>query len=137
MSLVIEKRMEFEAEIDRVWRALTVGDELAGWFPNGGAFDLGPGAEGRFVWQNHGAHAVRVEIFEPPRRLVWRWAKNPGVELSASPSTLVEFTLSERAGGGTVLELRESGFETAEHLESNTGGWRSELGELSDYLAAD
>lgn len=136
MSEMIEKRMELDAEIDRVWRALTLGDELASWFPDGGAFDLGPAAEGRFVWKNHGRYAVRVEVFEPPHRLAWRWAKDPDVELDAGTNTLVELTLSERPGGGTILELRESGFVTPEHLEGNTGGWRSELGELVEYLAA-
>jgi uncharacterized protein YndB with AHSA1/START domain len=119
-----------------VWRALTLGDELASWFPDGGAFDLAPEAEGRFVWKEHGRYAVRVEVFEPPRRLAWRWAKDTEVDLDAGANTLVEFTLSERPGGGTVLELRESGFATPEHLESNTGGWRAELGELAAFLAA-
>lgn len=136
MSRVIEKRMELEADVARVWRALTLEDELAAWFPNAGAFDLAAGAEGRFVWEKHGRYAVRVEAFEPPHRLAWRWAKDPEVELDAGPNTLVEFTLSERPGGGTILELRESGFATAEHFQGNSEGWRAELAELVELLAA-
>lgn len=130
----IERRVEFDAEPQRVWTAITAGDELGTWFPNAGAFDLAPGAEGDFVWENHGAYAVRVEAFDPPRHVAWRWARDADTAIDDGPSTLVEFTLTPRPGGGTVLELRESGFVRQEDRESNVSGWKAELAELVEMI---
>ena len=130
----IEKRLEFDAEPERVWRALTDGAELAQWFPDAGAFDMAPGAEGAFTWAKHGSHAARVEAFEPPTYLAWRWVKRPEMDLETGETTLVEFRLGPRDGGGTVLDLRESGFLREQDRQENDGGWKSELGELTQYL---
>ena len=46
----------------------------------------------------------------------------------------VQWNLSERDGGGTRLELCESGFRTDEHHGQNQEGWNEELGELVAYL---
>ncbi len=130
----IEKRMEFDAEPERVWRALTDGAELAQWFPDVSAFDLAPGAEGAFTWADHGSHAARVEAFEPPNFLAWRWVRDPDKDLDTGVTTLVEFRLSARDGGGTILDLRESGFVREQNRQDNDDGWKSELGELTQYL---
>lgn len=135
MIEAIETRVELDAEPERVWRALTVGTELARWFPDGGAFDLGAEGEGAFTWREHGAFAVRVEAFEPPTFLAWRWARDPDTALDGGVSTRVEFRLSARAGGGTLLELRESGFVREEDRKANVGGWKHELGELAALVA--
>ena len=134
MIEIIEKRMELDAEIDRVWRALTDGAELAQWFPDVGAFDMAPGAEGAFTWANHGSYAARVVAFEPPGFLAWRWVRDPEMNLDTGVTTLVEFRLTARDGGGTVLHLRESGFVRERDRQDNEGGWKSELGELTRYL---
>jgi DNA-binding transcriptional ArsR family regulator len=50
---------------------------------------------------------------EPERLLSWRWhpyAIDPAVDYSAEPTTLVEFHLSDVAGG-TGLAVIESGFD--------------------------
>ncbi len=130
----IEKRMEFNAEPDRVWRALTDAGELAQWFPDVGAFQMQEGAEGAFTWQNHGSYAARVEVFEPPHLLAWRWVREPQMDLDTGVTTLVEFKLKARPGGGTILELCESGFVRENDRKDNDGGWDSELGELILFL---
>ncbi len=131
----IEMRLELEAPPERVWRALTDARELSQWFPDDGAeLEARDGGAGWFTWKGHGRFAVAIEIFDPPRRLSWRWARKAGTPLSEGPSTLVEWTLTPRPGGGTVLELRESGFADAKHLEDNTGGWKHELGQLVEHL---
>lgn len=131
----IEQRMEFDAAPDRVWRALTDGDELASWFPDA-AFDLAPNANGAFVWEKYGSYAVRVERFEPPSVLAWRWAHKPDTDIDVDASTLVEFTLQARDDGGTILELRETGFATEAARQDNVNGWKHELAELAELLAA-
>lgn len=134
MIEAIEKRMEFDVAPERVWRALTDGGELAQWFPDT-AFDLSPGAKGAFVWKEHGSYPVRVEAFEPPSYLAWRWVSNPGTDVGSGSTTLVEFRLLPRDGGGTILDLRESGFERDKDREANVGGWKHEFGELAEFLA--
>jgi len=135
MTDAIEKRLEFDAAPERVWKALTEGDELVQWFPDAGAFDLRSGATGAFTWADHGSHAVRVEVFEPPTYLAWRWVSQAGTDLESGHSTLVEFRLGARPGGGTIVDLRESGFVREEARQENVSGWKHELAELADFLA--
>lgn len=135
-TLSIDRRLELDSPPERVWRAITDPAELASWFGDSAELDLQPGGSGWFGWESHGRFAVRVERVEPPRELAWRWSKVPDQPLDQGPSTLVEWRLSPRPGGGTVLELRESGFETRQHREENTRGWKAELGELVKHLEA-
>lgn len=136
-TLVIEKTLEFAAPVDRVWRALTEPSELARWFPDRvEQAEVAAGADGRFVWAQHGRFAFRIEAYEPPTRLVWRWARDPETPLDDGVTTEVEWVLEARPDGGTILRLRESGFQRPEHRESNKKGWDAELGELVELLAS-
>lgn len=132
---VIEKTIDFEAPIDRVWSAISDQGELARWFGHEARLEPVVGFEGAMIWENHGSFALRVEEVRAPTRLVWSWVHEPGVPFDDAPSTRVEWTLTERDGGGTRLHLRESGFRTDEHHGQNTEGWNSELGELVELLA--
>ncbi len=136
MTDTIERTLELDAALEDVWRALTDPTELSGWF--GDTTELNPrvGADGWFGWRQHGRFAVRVEVFEPPRRFSWRWVHEPEKTVDEAPSTLVEWTLTARDDGGTSLHLRESGFRTEEHQKDNEGGWTQELGELVEHLKA-
>jgi uncharacterized protein YndB with AHSA1/START domain len=134
-ELTVNKRLEFDADVLRVWAALTVPEQIARWFPD--AVQIGgfaAGQRGRFVWHDHGAYAFEVLEVVEPTRVVWRWARDPDVELEETAITVVEWTLSARPGGGTVVELRESGFGSVELCEGNDGGWDQELAELVGYL---
>lgn len=134
MSLTIERKLEFDLPPERVWRALTEPAELASWFGDHAELDLQPGGTGWFGWDEHGRFAVRVEMVDPPHLLAWRWCHEPDTPVEQGPATLVEWRLTPRPGGGTVLELRESGFESRAHWEENTRGWQHELGELTEHL---
>ncbi len=136
MTRMIEKRLEFTASPERVWKAITDPAEIAQWFGDGAKLDLRPGGTGVFSWENHGDFAVRVEQAEPPHRLAWRWAQKPGVAIDEGVSTLVEWVLTRREDGGTILDLRESGFVEDEHCAQNTGGWEAELAELQGLLSS-
>lgn len=131
----IERTLDFAAPPDRVWRALTEPSELAAWFPDDvEGLEAATGGGGWLVWDQHGRYAIRIEVFEPPRRLVWRWARRSETVLDEGPTTTVEWTLEARDGGGTTLHLRESGFLTPKDREDNVGGWTHELGELAELL---
>ena len=131
----IERTLQFEASPDRVWSVLTEPAELAGWFPDG-VVELEAAADsaGWLVWDEHGRYAIRIEVFEPPQRLVWQWARTCDTALKGGPTTTVEWTLEASEGGGTTLHLRESGFLTPEDREQNVGGWTHELAELEELL---
>ena len=133
---IIEKKLHFDAPVERVWQAITDPSEISKWFGDETHLTLTPGADGAMVWREHGSFAVRVEKVEAPRHLVWSWVHEPGVAFDEAPSTRVEWTLTARDGGGTTLHLRESGFLTDLHHGQNTEGWDEELGELVAVLAS-
>lgn len=136
MTAAIERRLELDADIDDVWRALTDPTELSGWFGDSASLDLKVGGDGWLGWEKHGRFSVRVEVFEPPHRFSWRWSKEADTPIDDGPSTLVEWKLTARDGGGTLLELRESGFTEDKHRQGNEQGWTAELGELVEFLGA-
>jgi uncharacterized protein YndB with AHSA1/START domain len=136
MELIVTKTLELSSEIDRVWEAITDPDEIAKWFSDRAEFDARTGSLGWLEWDDHGRYPLRVEVVEPPRRISWSWSHNPGFDFDPESSTLVEWTLSEREQGGTLLELRESGFRTEADCQENQRGWTAELGELVEFLEA-
>lgn len=134
----IERTLELSASPERVWRALTDPEELARWFPDETVdLEVREGKGGWWHWTEHGRYAVRFEVVEPPRRLVWSWAREPDTPVEEARTTTVEWQLEAREGGGTTLSLRESGFLTEEAREQNVAGWKRELGELVELLEAD
>lgn len=134
IDAVIERRLTLDAPPERVWRALTEPEGIAAWFSDRAAVDLRPGGDGWFEWDEHGRIAMRVEEVAEEERLVWRWARRRDTPLDEGPSTRVEWRLSPAPGGGTVLELTESGFQREEDRQENVGGWQHELAELVAHL---
>jgi uncharacterized protein YndB with AHSA1/START domain len=133
---VITKVLDLDASPQRVWDAITDPAQIASWFPNSVEIEsMSPGNRGWFVWENHGRFRFEVEEITAPEHLIWRWAHDPGKELEETPNTRVEWRLVPRAGGGTRLELRESGFISEEYRAGNDEGWDKELGELVEMLA--
>jgi uncharacterized protein YndB with AHSA1/START domain len=135
-TAAIERELDLAASPDRVWRALTDSDELAAWFPQRASIPAKVGEIGWMEWDGHPRFAVRVEHFEPERRLAWRWASSADPDFDAS-ATLVEWTLEPTEGGGTILRLRETGFESPYARRGNVEGWLDELGELLALLARE
>lgn len=131
----IERRIELAASPERVWAALTDPRELAAWFPDEVTdLEARAGGTGWLRWARYGRYAVRLEVYEPPRRLVWTWSREADVPVGEGSSTRVEWRLEPRGEGGTMLFLRESGFLEAKHREENESGWTQELGDLRVYL---
>jgi uncharacterized protein YndB with AHSA1/START domain len=132
----IERTVELDHPIDRVWRAVTEPDELAQWFPNKSAtLDVRPGGTGELVWDIDGKEfRTGVEVHEvvAPVRFVWSWGHES--TNTTDPVTTVEFLLTTREDGGTTLVVRESGFLRQQHREGNLEGWGEETAELVAYL---
>jgi len=154
----IEKQIVLRAPRARVWRALIDADEFGRWFgvkfdgpfrPNtvqrGVIVGTGVDAEVARAQREHASvpFEITVDRIEPERLFSFRWhpfAIEPGVDYSAEPTTLIEFTLEEVAGG-TRLTVTESGFDRipparrAKAFSANEQGWSIVVGLIEKYLA--
>jgi uncharacterized protein YndB with AHSA1/START domain len=135
MIAAIDKKLELDRSPEDVWKALTDPIAVAGWFGDTASFAPELGGEGWFGWESHGSFSMRIEDFDPPKRLSWRWAREADKPLTETHSTLVEWTLLPREDGGTTLLLKESGFATEESRQDNVGGWKQELQHLVEFLS--
>jgi uncharacterized protein YndB with AHSA1/START domain len=138
----IQREIHIAAPAARVWRALTEAKHLGTWFGDAGAtIDPRPGGAITFTWQKAGTTRARVVRIEPPRHFSFRWVRGRDEEPEPDNSTLVEFTLTD-AAGGTLLRVVESGIRTLQMAEAelteytrlNNLGWTSELAELQAYV---
>jgi uncharacterized protein YndB with AHSA1/START domain len=144
----IEKRIELNAPVSRVWRALTDYREFGTWFrvKIEGPFVAGQPASGLLTWpgmEHLRWHAV-IQKIEPERLFSFTWhpyAIDPRQDYSQESPTLVEFRLEETPGGGTLLLLTESGFDKlpahriAEALRMNDQGWSVQLKNIETHVA--
>src|SRR4029078_2644096 len=116
MTNIIEKHIEIDAPVSRVWRALTDHREFGQWFrvKLEGPFVPGEVSRGQITYPGY-EHINRepsVQKMEPERLFSFAWppyAIDPGVDYSAEPATLVEFRL-EPKGGGTLLTVTQTVF---------------------------
>ncbi|HMK29466.1 MAG TPA: SRPBCC family protein [Terriglobales bacterium] len=142
----IEKRIELNAPVSRVWRALTDYREFGEWFrvKLDGPFVPGEVWRGQVTYPGyeHLKWEAVVQTMEPERLFSLSWhpyAIDPKVDYSSEPSTLVEFRLEETPSG-TLLLLTESGFDKIpshrrlEAFRMNDGGWSEQMKNVERYL---
>ena len=138
----IEREIEIDAPIDRVWEVLTDPRHVATWFGTGEPIDidLRPGGIMTLDHGEHGRYRTCFVEVAPPRVLSYRWAAGfpdqlPDVELDP-----VEFTLAPTATG-TTLRVVESEFasfempadrERAAGFENHSEGWNDVLRRAAD-----
>jgi uncharacterized protein YndB with AHSA1/START domain len=134
----IERTLELAHPPAKVWAAITTAEGLGTWFGDEAAIDLRPGGSAQIRWKEGPTASIRVERVEEPVAFGFTWQIS-GLPEGDPRRTYVEFTL-EPAGPGTRLTVVESGFAQLPEqayrtaYDANTEGWRSELGELADYL---
>ncbi len=147
MSNSIEKIIELNAPIERVWRALTDHHEFGTWFrvKLNNPFVPGQVTTGSLTYPgyDHLKWEVTVKAMERPHLFAFSWhpyAVDPGKDYSGEPPTLVEFHL-EPIAGGTRLTVTESGFDAlpshrrAEALRMNDGGWAVQIKNIQTHVA--
>lgn len=145
----IEKRIELNAPVSRVWRALTDYREFGEWFrvKLDGPFVPGEVSTGHITYPGyeHLRWEAVVQAMEPERLFAFTWhpyAVDPNLDYSQEPPTLVEFRL-EKTATGTLLLLTESGFDKlppARRLESfprNEGGWTEQMKNIEAHVAKE
>ena len=146
MSNLIEKRIELNAPVSRVWRALTDYREFGEWFrvKLDGPFMPGEISTGHITYPGyeHLKWEASVQKMEPERLFSFTWhpyAVDPKVDYSNEPATLVEFRL-EPKDKGTVLYLTESGFDALpkdrrfEAFRMNEDGWTEQMTNIENHL---
>jgi uncharacterized protein YndB with AHSA1/START domain len=154
----IEKKIVLRAPLERVWRAISNAKEFGSWFGVAfdGPFTAGARLTGKIVPTTVDAEVARmqepyagkafewtVERIEPMNKISFRWhpyAVEEGVDYSKEPTTLIEFVLTEDAGG-ILLTIAESGFDQiplerrAKAFKANEGGWGMQVRLVEKYLA--
>ena len=147
----IERSIELKAPRSRVWQAISNPGEFGTWFRAALADEtFAPGRTARgpitYPGYEHLTMEMQVERVEPERLFAYRWhpyAVEPGVDYSAEPTTLVEFTLEDADDGGTLLTVVESGFDAIpahrrdEAYRMNSGGWEEQLQNVRRHVEAD
>ena len=147
MNERIEKRIELNAPVSRVWQALTDYRQFGEWFRVNLEEPFTPGKAARGQITHPGYEHVQFEAIvlkmEPERLFSYTWhpyAVDPNVDYTAEEPTLVEFKLEETANG-TLLTVTETGFDRipknrrAEAFRKNEGGWAGQLQNIQKYLA--
>ena len=142
----IEKSIELEAPVSRVWRALTDYREFGEWFrvKLEGPFVPGQVSRGRITYPGfeHVTMQVTVQKMEHERLFSYTWhpyAIDPKVDYSHEPPTLVEFAL-EKIPSGTRLTVTESGFDKipanrrAEAFRKNESGWAAQIQNIERHV---
>jgi uncharacterized protein YndB with AHSA1/START domain len=142
----IEKSIELNAPVTRVWRALTDHKEFGTWFRAEfeGPFIAGQVMRARVTkpGYEHLTWEATVQKLDPERLFSFTWhpyAVDASKDYSGGPPTLVEFTLQPTANG-TLLRVVESGFDKLpahrrdEAFRMNEGGWAIQLNNIAEYL---
>jgi uncharacterized protein YndB with AHSA1/START domain len=146
MSNTIEKHIELNAPVSKVWRALTDYREFGEWFrvKLDGPFVPGEISTGHITYPGyeHLKWEAVIQKMEPERLFSFTWhpyAVDPDFDYSNEPATLVEFRL-EPKDKGTVLYLTESGFDALpkdrrfEAFRMNEDGWSEQMSNIENHL---
>jgi uncharacterized protein YndB with AHSA1/START domain len=142
----IEKQIELNAPIARVWRALTDHQEFGQWFrvKLNGPFVPGQVSTGYITWPGyeHIKWTAMIQKMEPERLFSFTWHPygiDPNVDYAKEIPTLVEFTLKPTPTG-TRLQLTESGFDKVpaarrdEAFRMNDNGWTQQIKNIETHL---
>jgi uncharacterized protein YndB with AHSA1/START domain len=142
----IVKEIVMRAPLARVWAAVGDAREFGEWFKIAldGPFVAGQTVRGKILepGYEHLTAELAVERVEPPHLLAFRWHPGepaPDADLSAEPTTLVEFHLAEVAEG-TKLTVVESGFSKIPAdrrraaFRSNEGGWAEQVERVKRHV---
>lgn len=147
MENQIERVIDLNASIERVWFALTDHKEFGSWFRLllHGPFKVGEVTSGEVTYPGHEGLPfwARVEVMDEPHRFSFVWPIDETVQPDdphlEERTTLVEFIL-EPSGNGSKLTVRESGFERLpedkrlQAFRDNQDGWDAQAKNIKEYV---
>ncbi len=106
----VERHAVLEATVAQVWAALTSPEQLSAWIGAEVDLEVRPGGRGLARRADGAVRRIRVEVVDPPRRLVFRWWPYEREGARRGMGTRVEFLLQDRGDGSTALMVAESGW---------------------------
>lgn len=145
MSDQIEKSIELNASVERVWRALSDHREFGAWFKAklDQPFAVGAMSTGMFTYPGfeHLPWKAEVVAMEEPRLMAFRWPHMDENQVVREDWawTLVEFRL-EPTADGTRLTVIESGFDQlpaerrVESRRMNEQGWAEQMNNIRAHV---
>jgi uncharacterized protein YndB with AHSA1/START domain len=142
----IEKTVDIDAPIERVWEAIADHEQFGQWFKVKleQAFKPGQASTGHITHPGyeHIRWNSKVVAMEKPHLFSMTWhpyAIDPNVDYSGETPTLIEFRL-EPKGQGTHLTVTETGFDKlpphrhADALRMNDQGWAQQMINVKAYV---
>lgn len=142
----IEKSIELNTPVSRVWRALVDYREFGEWFRVQLEAPFAPGevAVGRITHPGyeHVTWRATVKAIEPERSFSFTWhpyAVDAAVDYETEMPTLVEFML-EPTATGTLLRVTETGFDQIpagrreEAFRRNDDGWAAQMENIRQHV---
>ncbi len=143
----IEKTIELDASLSKVWAALTDHRQFGEWFrvKLNGPFYPGVIVTGKITSQAYEHLEWKCNVVKMDKEKLFSFTWHPysidqTIDYSNEQPTLVQFAL-ESSGEKTVLTITESGFEhlPAERrslaLRMNDGGWTEQVKNIKAYLS--
>lgn len=143
----IEKKIQIDAPVSRVWRAITDHREFGDWFKVkiDGPFVPGEASRGKMthLGYEHVEWKATVKEIQPESLFSFTWlpyAIDPNVDYSGETPTLVEFHLTP-TDGGTLLVVTESGFDNVpahrreEAFRMDEKGWEAQVKNIANHVA--
>jgi len=143
---VIEKFIDIDADVERVY---ALASRPGWWISDGTITENVLEVDGDVTTVTHpkyGSFRIKTVLQDPPSYVAFSWLggdhANEGTE--GTPTTLVEFWIEERSGGGSTLRVRESGFQSLSpdeavrrrNYEDNLEGWVTELAAARTHVEA-
>ena len=141
----IEKQITIKAPVAKVWKALTNAKQFGQWFKVDLQSDFVAGKTTKGKNTSKGFEMdmpFHIKDIKPQSYFSYAWIPFPmdqTFDYSKEEPTLVEFFLEE-AKGGTLLKVKESGFNQitasrrAEAFKMHTGGWEAQLKNIEKFL---
>ena len=146
MNNYIEKKIELNASVSRVWKALTDFEEFGQWFrvKFEEPFVINHTCRGRLTYPDYEHYVIEIVVqkMEPEHLFSFTWhpyALDNKRDYSKEDPTLVEFHL-EKIDTGTRLIVTESGFNNLpkdrriEAFQMNNDGWEEQMKNIKNYI---
>ncbi len=143
---VIQREIIIQANINRVFEAVTNPSHFGVWFSDGVEGDFLPGSQPVIDEGRYGKFRLAIIANEVPHYFAYRWVSGSQwipagftADPLTHPNTLVEFFFEEK-GDSTLVRVKESGFESLpdeyrkSNYEDNCGGWDYQLARLVKFV---
>jgi uncharacterized protein YndB with AHSA1/START domain len=129
-SHVIECEIRIDASPETVFEFFTDPVKAVQWMGEAATLDPRPGGVYRVRMANQWTVLGEYVEVDPPRRVVFTWGWEDGVEETAPGASTVEITLTPD-GDATVVHLIHRDLPSEQSIAAHRGGWEKFLPQLA------